>query len=95
MVTSVRGPKGGYLLAREPEQVSVGEIVRTLDGEATPQHTKTRDGHRHAQRIAQAVFRCLHERLASSLDAVTLHEVCEDVQALSDESLDHRYVFHI
>ena len=32
MVTSVRGPKGGYLLAREPEQVSVGEIVRTLDG---------------------------------------------------------------
>ena len=95
VVTSVRGPKGGYLLAREPEHIRIGEVVRMLEGEPALQSLKTKDGHRHAQRIAQAVFRCVHERLAASLDAATLHEVCEDVHALSGEPLDHRYVFHI
>lgn len=29
---SVRGPKGGHLLARQPAEISVGEIVRLLEG---------------------------------------------------------------
>jgi Rrf2 family transcriptional regulator, iron-sulfur cluster assembly transcription factor len=29
---SVRGPKGGHLLAKDPEQISMGEIVRLLEG---------------------------------------------------------------
>src|SRR5215468_1992801 len=32
LVHSRKGPHGGYQLAREPETISVGEIVRTLDG---------------------------------------------------------------
>jgi len=32
LVKSVRGPKGGYRLAREPEQISFGEIVRSMEG---------------------------------------------------------------
>jgi Rrf2 family protein len=30
-VESVRGPKGGHLLARPPEEISVGEIVALLE----------------------------------------------------------------
>jgi len=29
---SVRGPKGGHLLAKPPAEISVGEIVRLLEG---------------------------------------------------------------
>jgi Rrf2 family protein len=29
---SVRGPKGGHMLAKEPEQITVGEVVRLLEG---------------------------------------------------------------
>jgi Rrf2 family protein len=32
LVQSVRGPKGGYVLAREPEAISFGEVVRVLEG---------------------------------------------------------------
>ena len=32
LVHSRKGPHGGYQLAREPEKISVGEIVRSLDG---------------------------------------------------------------
>ena len=34
MVTSVRGPKGGHLLAKKPEDISLGEIVRLFEGQS-------------------------------------------------------------
>ena len=95
VVTSVRGPKGGYLLAREPDQITVAQIVQILDGYAVMQDGKVKDAQRHAQRIAHAVFRCVHERLARSLDQVTLKDLCDEARELSGEPLDHRYVFHI
>ena len=32
LVKSARGPKGGYRLARPSEQISFGEVVRTMEG---------------------------------------------------------------
>jgi len=32
LIESVRGPKGGHMLAKSPEQITVGEIVRVLEG---------------------------------------------------------------
>ncbi|MBC8458735.1 MAG: Rrf2 family transcriptional regulator [Deltaproteobacteria bacterium] len=31
-IKSVRGPKGGYMLARPPEEITIGEIVKVLEG---------------------------------------------------------------
>ena len=31
-VKSVRGPKGGYMLAKQMKNISVGDIVKTLEG---------------------------------------------------------------
>jgi len=95
LVSSVRGPKGGYRLAKEPQQITVAQIVRTLDGPASLQNGKAKEASRHAQRIAHAVYRCVHERLADSLDQVTLQDLCDEVRQLAGEPLDHRYVFHI
>ncbi|MCL6452237.1 MAG: Rrf2 family transcriptional regulator [Alicyclobacillus sp.] len=35
-VRSVRGANGGYLLSRPPEQISVGGLVRVLEGTLSP-----------------------------------------------------------
>ena len=32
LVKSARGPKGGYRLSRPPEEISFGEIVRSMEG---------------------------------------------------------------
>ena len=32
IVTSVRGPKGGYRLTKSPSDVSFGEVVRAIEG---------------------------------------------------------------
>jgi Rrf2 family iron-sulfur cluster assembly transcriptional regulator len=33
IVKSVRGPKGGHLLAKDPGEISLGQIVRLLEGQ--------------------------------------------------------------
>jgi Rrf2 family protein len=106
LVTSVRGPKGGYVLAKDPNRVTVADVVRILDGgtngmtngkNASARHAGGRANAqtRQAERIADAVWRCVHERLAQSLDAVTLHDLCEEVRSENGDPLEHRYVFHI
>src|SRR3989338_1327690 len=102
LVTSIRGPRGGYVLAKEPQRITVADVVQVLDGNGAngasgreavrrvPANGK--DGHgaqrpagaagaagRHAQRIAQTVWRCVHERLAQSLSEVTLQDLCNEV----------------
>lgn len=32
-IKSKRGPKGGHMLAKPPQEISVGEVVRLLEGE--------------------------------------------------------------
>ena len=113
VVRSVRGPRGGYVLAKLPQDITMAEIVGVLDGERG--HSRNGNGRQHssrrvsraagrlpitvrigqAQRIADAVWRCVHERLTQALSAVTLKDLCEEVGGGSEAPLDHRYVFHI
>ncbi len=34
MIASVRGPKGGHVLAKRPEDITLGQIVRLMEGES-------------------------------------------------------------
>ncbi len=126
LLTSIRGPRGGYVLARAPHQISMVEVVRILDGEQGFWEEAVEPGNwpgddsgdirvtcrsgkgsakalsgerekapRHAQQINIAVKRCVHARLAESLGAVTLEDLCNEVRSLDDAPLEHRYVFHI
>ncbi|MCL5962324.1 MAG: Rrf2 family transcriptional regulator [Chloroflexi bacterium] len=36
LIQSVRGPQGGHLLARPPEQISVGDVIDALEGSVAP-----------------------------------------------------------
>ena len=32
-IKSIRGPKGGHMLTKSPEEITIGEIVETLEGD--------------------------------------------------------------
>ncbi|NMA49777.1 MAG: Rrf2 family transcriptional regulator, partial [Tissierellia bacterium] len=36
LLTSVRGAYGGYMLSRAPDDITVGQVLRALEGEIAP-----------------------------------------------------------
>jgi Rrf2 family protein len=61
-VESRRGAEGGYLLARPADQITVGEVLRFVDGSRTVKSPTRRVGHpfRHLwQRVDEAVSRVI------------------------------------
>jgi Rrf2 family protein len=98
LVHSTRGPKGGYVLARTPEEITVADVVRGLEAGNGHRngHGANGAGSKHAQRMAEVVQHCVQERLVRSLEGVSLEALRDAVQTGDEEaSLDHRYVFHI
>ncbi|MDY0871816.1 RrF2 family transcriptional regulator [Dongia rigui] len=77
-----RGPKGGYLLAREKRRINLGEIVRAVrQFEGSPDPVQTASGSRVALEIVRPVWRELQQEMLSKLDDVTLEDLCQKAQA--------------
>ncbi len=36
LITSIRGKNGGYILSRNPNEITIGQIIRALEGELAP-----------------------------------------------------------
>jgi len=76
-----RGPKGGYLLAREKRRINLGEIVRAVrQFEGSPDPVQTASGSRVALEIVRPVWRELQQEMLSKLDEVTLEDLCQKAQ---------------
>ena len=44
MIRSIKGPQGGYLLAKKPEEILLSEVIRLLDGDYLLEKEFLRDG---------------------------------------------------
>lgn len=80
LVTSVRGARGGFCLARPAEQLTAGEIVRVLEGPISPVECLERDASEdNCAKIGSCATRAVWEKLrditALYLDSVTLHDI--------------------
>lgn len=87
LVTSIRGPGGGYALGRDANDISVGEVIKAVD--------ETVDATRcHGQADCQGGHRCLthnlwenlSDRISDFLDGITLGELMakSDVQSVAE-----------
>ncbi|MCR5375048.1 MAG: Rrf2 family transcriptional regulator [Lachnospiraceae bacterium] len=43
LVEAVRGASGGYVLSRKPEDISVGDVLRALEGDLSPVECATEE----------------------------------------------------
>ena len=84
LVKSVRGPGGGYLLAKPPSRVSIGEIFAAVDEnvilsdcvEDSEICSKTQ------KCVTQLLWRTVTESLKKTLFSITLSEVCSEAHQL-------------
>ena len=77
ILKGVRGPRGGYRLARERRRVTVGQIARVVyDLEETEPNLGYPSESPLAQQVVQPMWRELQDGLMDQLDAITIEDLC-------------------
>jgi Rrf2 family transcriptional regulator, cysteine metabolism repressor len=69
-VQSMRGSEGGYLIARQPDKVMVGEIVEFIDGPLVPVTCMTERAFRDCALLGNCVFIGMWRRAAKAVSDV-------------------------
>jgi Rrf2 family cysteine metabolism transcriptional repressor len=92
LVASKRGASGGYQLARSPAEISVGDVLRVVEGrlDARPVGDVS-DGSASAQDLAE-LWREVADAVAAVVDRVTFGDLAERAAARRSPA---RAVYHI
>lgn len=82
LVVSVRGAQGGYLLSDEPGAISIGEILRALEGPLAPEEcVLDEDVCAMADEcVMHALWTRLHHGINDLMDSITLKDMLTDSQ---------------
>ena len=77
ILLGIRGPSGGYRLGRERRRISLGDIVRTLQGlETSEDPISDPAGSPLGHQIVRPLWLDLQQEIMQRLDALTLEELC-------------------
>jgi Rrf2 family cysteine metabolism transcriptional repressor len=93
-LASKRGAAGGYHLVRPPAEISVGDVLRVVEGSLTPvevvgpQPRERREAGRDLAELWQAVAKAV----ATVMDRTTFQELAERAAARRSR---HRAMYHI
>lgn len=101
LVEGTRGPRGGFLLTKNPNRVKIGDIIRAIEGPISlvycvdPKERK-KECHRADTCITRLLWKRTSEKIAEILDAVTLEDLCEEARRLSKgKEPKHPFAFQI
>jgi Rrf2 family protein len=79
IVRSVKGPNGGYMLARNPEQITVRDIIKAVREPVDIVHCV--DDHTNCSRSTQCVTRLVWKEASNLInnffDTVSINDLCE------------------
>ena len=80
LVKSVRGAKGGYVLASPPSQIKIGQIIQALEGSISP--VECVDDPKFCSRanlcVTRDLWRKMKELMDSILNSTTLEGLVEE-----------------
>jgi Rrf2 family transcriptional regulator, iron-sulfur cluster assembly transcription factor len=87
IIKSARGPFGGYYLARKPEEVRVGDVIRAVDGKEIQLVfcTGVKKGsqeicERYGLCVSRDVWEEASRRLMDYFDSVTIDHLCMETK---------------
>jgi len=93
LVEGTRGVRGGYRLARGPEQIAVGDIYRVLEGEVAPVDCTAEDYqpggcNRESVCLSRGIWERVQAAILGVLDSTTLDDL------LISDALQHAAAAH-
>ena len=84
LVTSTRGAQGGYMLARRPEEITVGEVLRALEGGLSLVDCLDEEDTcgKSCACPSRIVWMKLRDSLNAIVDGITLQDMIDDYKRL-------------
>lgn len=102
LLTSRRGPQGGYALARPPEAITVGDVVHATEGivslvDCGKEHkTRGKQCPLDSRCVTQTVWTEASQQLENYFASLTLKDLCSRAAAMGmEKELDHRFMYFI
>ena len=86
-VKSVRGPQGGYLLRKKPEDYTVGMILRLTEGSLAPVacvEEDIGDCERQSGCVTYLLWKRINDAISDVVDTVTLKDLVDWQQDLKE-----------
>lgn len=85
LIESVRGPAGGYLLAKKPAELTIGDIVRTLEGPIALSHCLEpgetgEDCSQTDDCVARMVWARVGAKIEEALDSISFEDLLHQQQ---------------
>ncbi len=94
-VDSKRGVNGGYFLAKAPDKITIGEVIRFIEGPIEPISCVGKENYEECKDFEACVFRDIWGQVytATSLviDTITFAELARRVEARQKEKIPHTY----
>ncbi|MBS1766211.1 MAG: Rrf2 family transcriptional regulator [Acidobacteria bacterium] len=85
VVTSVRGPRGGYVMTRACDKLSVGEVLRLTDpgfyASALADPDEAAALLSQDQTMTRLLWRQLNEHIVGFLETVTIADLCSETHS--------------
>lgn len=81
IIDSVRGPQGGYILAMDPERITVGMVLTALEGPLVPVACLAEQKKDHCERAEACVTRIFWENIMhivnDTANAITIGDLAK------------------
>ncbi len=88
-VQSKRGAGGGYFLSRPPDEISLGEVIRLINGPLVPLSCVSKREHVNCPKEVTCGIRSVMVDVANAtagiLDHVTLADVCNRTRGMVEQ----------
>lgn len=79
ILRGVRGPRGGYRLARERRRILLGEVVRVV-AEIERAEGEDEEGSELGRRVLRPIWDELEEEAIRRLDRITVEDLCREAR---------------
>ena len=88
LVRSVRGKSGGYLLAKDAKEITVGEVLRALEGDLLTVECTGEDGtcSQADQCISRIMWQKINDAIKNTVDTVRLYDLLSEAGRKTDEN---------
>jgi Rrf2 family protein len=95
LVDAKRGPKGGYSLSRPPENITLGDVLRAVQGPIELLADEEQGEKTRPKSVCASIWKELAQKIDSAFDGVTIRDLCQRGEALGIHRGEQPHMYFI